>query len=548
MSKLNILFETILNRLLLEANPGRRIEYLTKKFPDLDPTIISTIVHEDDPTQGEYSEWIVRRYLKLNDAAKKRYETEDSYKVKAALTSYHKYKRHFKDWQGGNVITHRGTEIKVAPLTDINRIPDFDALYDLHAQVLVPFEQDDAKAEIETAASSKINRIFESDDWIIVQPLTQEASCKYGAGTRWCTAATDSYNAFSSYHKQGPLYILIHKVDQDKYQFHFQSEQYMNSDDREIGLKSFFENHPELKEIMIELAKENNSVHIIKYIDFEKYVNTGVEIIENTESSDKYSLMETDPNIVLAYGIKQPEDANKRQTLFHFSEEGISIQTPGFDELVDFIGGSRRSYEREYAKKLLSDDYFDSEQNSDTWVQYDEDIWDYLDQSNFSKISDYLISIKDDYEMEEELDLYTMKDAITFVEENDISEVKDALTRAYYDIHDSASADEQRKAAMSPILSVFGKKYEYIDEKHATLRFEASPVKWVQGLIDTVNNSDDGSDGLTCNTFISSLAASLEASDDLETPDFDRANNNGYPTKEEHGDLFNDSFDNHFDP
>lgn len=36
-------------------------------------------------------------------------------------------------------------------------------------------------------------------DWIVVMPHTQESSCQLGAGTTWCTAATESMNLFLSY-------------------------------------------------------------------------------------------------------------------------------------------------------------------------------------------------------------------------------------------------------------------------------------------------------------------------------------------------------------
>ena len=48
--------------------------------------------------------------------------------------------------------------------------------------------------------------------------------------TQWCTAA-DGNNQFNYYNSQGPLYININKADNEKYQFHFESDQFMDETD-----------------------------------------------------------------------------------------------------------------------------------------------------------------------------------------------------------------------------------------------------------------------------------------------------------------------------
>jgi hypothetical protein len=68
----------------------------------------------------------------------------------------------------------------------------------------------------------------------IVVPEDQNAACYYGQGTRWCTAATKGSNYFGHYSKEGPLYILLPKqpkYDGEKYQLHFESEQFMDEND-----------------------------------------------------------------------------------------------------------------------------------------------------------------------------------------------------------------------------------------------------------------------------------------------------------------------------
>jgi hypothetical protein len=58
-------------------------------------------------------------------------------------------------------------------------------------------------------------KVYEDPNILIVRPLTHKSSCKYGAGTRWCTTDNDSthYNRYTS-GAQGLYYIILKKFDQ----------------------------------------------------------------------------------------------------------------------------------------------------------------------------------------------------------------------------------------------------------------------------------------------------------------------------------------------
>lgn len=54
--------------------------------------------------------------------------------------------------------------------------------------------------------------VYENDDWIVVLPKTEEASCKYGSGTRWCISAKED-NRFNQYYSIGgvTIYVILSK-------------------------------------------------------------------------------------------------------------------------------------------------------------------------------------------------------------------------------------------------------------------------------------------------------------------------------------------------
>lgn len=99
------------------------------------------------------------------------------------------------------------------------------------------------KAVHNTNLDIEAEKVYEDNNWEIWVPKTYEASCKLGRGTRWCTATTDSDYYYDIYSHQGPLYININKHNGEKYQFHFESNQFMDQDDNSIDFIKFIKDN-----------------------------------------------------------------------------------------------------------------------------------------------------------------------------------------------------------------------------------------------------------------------------------------------------------------
>ena len=61
--------------------------------------------------------------------------------------------------------------------------------------------------EKEAKESSEI--LASEEDYMIVRPLSAEASCYYGQGTRWCISATQAQNYFDQYTGQGKAFYFV---------------------------------------------------------------------------------------------------------------------------------------------------------------------------------------------------------------------------------------------------------------------------------------------------------------------------------------------------
>lgn len=190
-------------------------------YADISDRDFRTIV-QADPTwnkgkpdkMGRYGKWLLGLYKKGS------LKLEDLYKVTEDLKYFVKYYNKIED-------------------KDINHYADINQLYD----VVKPFKQaQEDGQELATSKSDEVRKakadcrkIFENGEWLILVPLTKEAAIYYGKNTRWCTAATNGNNMFAHYNAKGPLYVNIDKRSNRKYQFHFETSQFMDEEDRPIA-------------------------------------------------------------------------------------------------------------------------------------------------------------------------------------------------------------------------------------------------------------------------------------------------------------------------
>lgn len=226
------------------------------------------VVRELSGWTQKYLQWLVTRYTE------NQFSLEDKTRVVDAMGNFSKYSKKLE-------------------LRDINQHKDLSDLEDKLSQ----FNDNDAKSnrqlDKEKEAEmfkSKQAKIFYQDDKIkVIIPGTEEASCHFGVGTKWCTAA-DKNNLFNTYNKKGKLYIVI--AGGEKYQFHFKTEQFMDATDRQVNLVDLVKKFPSLKDAFSDLARKDSKIKILPLIKDP----TGMEILIGIDNNIDYifSLTELD--------------------------------------------------------------------------------------------------------------------------------------------------------------------------------------------------------------------------------------------------------------
>lgn len=225
--------ESIYSKYFSDVN---KVDFI--KLVQADPTSVVAGNGYDIQKVGRYVKWLAKIYK--NDD----FRMEDLYKATKYLQIFDKYKQKLN-------------------VKDIFRFASLQDLYTeiepIMKQLLTnkPVTQGEKERDIKTTGASKI---FEDNKWLVVHPTTQEAACYYGKNTQWCTAADDADNQFDTYNKQGPLFVLIDKTANRKYQVHFQTGQLMDENDKPVNYLEFFKNNPQLKKA---LGEKNYVIGII---------------------------------------------------------------------------------------------------------------------------------------------------------------------------------------------------------------------------------------------------------------------------------------------
>ena len=182
-----------------------------KYYADIDRNLYDQIV-QSDPTydgqkMGKYTKWL------LGMARRGVLTSGDLGEAKHLLGIFEKYRNRL--------------EIK-----DVTQLHSMRDLYD----VVKPFmegNQATSKSDEKRQLKNGAEKAYEDSEWVIVIPHTEDAAKLYGKGTKWCTAA-DNNNMFDYYYEQGDLFINIDKRNGKKYQFHFESDQFMNEQNDDV--------------------------------------------------------------------------------------------------------------------------------------------------------------------------------------------------------------------------------------------------------------------------------------------------------------------------
>lgn len=139
---------------------------------------------------------------------------------------------------------------------DQNKIKDLSDLFNI---VQKYYKQDSNKTVfdlIPTLSDNDYELLHSGDNWVIYKPKSEKGAAVLGHNTQWCTSwgpystnksYVDRKNHFSHHNDRGELYVIIKRNEpQTKYQFHFETKQFMDRTDTQINTPDFFRSYREV--------------------------------------------------------------------------------------------------------------------------------------------------------------------------------------------------------------------------------------------------------------------------------------------------------------
>lgn len=256
-NRIAYLAKQFIGRNIMEGQKNKYDFSVKDKAGNVLPDHFSKITKEDfeeiikaDPTANkQYSQWLLTIYAKGNLVL------EDLYKATEDLEKLYKFK------------TKVDQEKR-----DINQCENLDDLYSV-IEKLVQLPDDQLLSNTQLAKKVKLEGAevhLDTDRWRVLSPLNVEAARLYGSGTRWCTASA-GHNQFEYYvgsrHPNSKLYIIIDKQatpdnkTTHKYQFHFETKQFMNALDHSVDYLKLLKENEELLTCFTSL-KDGNGLRL----------------------------------------------------------------------------------------------------------------------------------------------------------------------------------------------------------------------------------------------------------------------------------------------
>jgi hypothetical protein len=250
---------------------------LNTKFP-YDASFIGRVLNTD-PTGGKYVEYIGKRVEDVIPRVTGSADGGLNFRQSEALEDLFNT---VIPWFNNNYIRFTENDIRSAAETyeesTGNKLPNIETIVkspkDINVYLDPVFikyvakivEDRKSEKEKEKEIKSQVDKIYEDSDVLVVSPHSHEASCYYGANTKWCTTTRHSAEHFKKYSSQGKLYYFLNK---------------------KIGIKyALFKNNDKSIEIYDQLDHEVKSEELRR-----KFPNQQDVIDEIIDSSDLYKTL-----------------------------------------------------------------------------------------------------------------------------------------------------------------------------------------------------------------------------------------------------------------
>ena len=332
---------------LLQAMRNDRVFWnQVKDFPDENKleNLMSHLETIDPDKRKKHVQWLVKQYVN------RLFRVEDAARINQMLKYFIELKPRLQ-------------RHNVSPDINTHTLHELEAKIE---EIMAPEMEPEDNLGFDP---EEVKVLYSGPLGLLAIPLTQEASCGLGSGTKWCTAAGRN-NMFNMYSKDGPLYIWKDR-NGDKYQFWFDEKhgsdfQFMDAQDRDMLewefdiIDNFRNSHPVMKKFFETVLEPK----IFKHPNIQAARMYAQKMPLSDKVKEKY------PHVLPLREAIEKFGENSREVLsiieyfrYHYIEsedtDGTDIILRKWESRSDFVDDCGNSTARQLARHFAGKDDID---------------------------------------------------------------------------------------------------------------------------------------------------------------------------------------------
>lgn len=335
------------------------LEVLHYKYGYVPTDVIDSVVAIDPTKKKSYSQWLLSKWPDEKDVIVSNLKNG---RIDQLF-------QHYKN--------HKDIQIKDCPSVEagLRLLTDNDTVLSKSDEPMTYVEN--LGKEVDSDLADDFDIVFNEDGWIIAVPNTYEAECKLGENMKWCTANAfgNGYDYYKRYLSEGGKYYVNFNMYEGesangkdypftRYQFHFESKQFMDKNDNPIDIKDvgmpdsafeFYENEGydssyfESLEEKMERYEAQRDQYRYELVPGEIYLNIeyddDYEFTEPTNSTDFFVFDENDVRDALAW-ICVPNPHTHKDVVVSKTDDWVILKTDNENKLLLVINESEDTSRR----------------------------------------------------------------------------------------------------------------------------------------------------------------------------------------------------------
>lgn len=327
-----------------------KIDLVKKRYPDY-----SIYLDFFKDVKPKYLEWIGKEASKNKRFSN--FSLEKSFNDPGLISVG--FDKEMKEWIQKNIqliqTFDKFCESNIIKDKDINSYYDFNELKQVVEKAEIDYKKSQEEKESVKKAKKEAKRLFEDENYLVIQPTSEKASCIYGKGSEWCISATQSANYFDDYTQRGFKFVfIINKKTDDKDAIAYNPGLVVKEPN------SFEIYDARDKQVTWESIKQKYPSNIINIIEEHTSLNENFDILLDQTNSEHKKLLYKFKNDNFVLHLK-----------YKSLDENIVISINQINE-NDFIFYRNLDHDNEIKK-----------------IRFEEIVNDYFDKNFLTKIEEY---------------------------------------------------------------------------------------------------------------------------------------------------------------